>query len=295
METIVATIKSNRPNLSSSSLRTYGYVLKKLLGQLDIEEKDFKKILDHPQKVLEILKDQTPQSRKTTLAVLISLFGRNEKTDLFHNQMLRDAQKYNDILKSQNKTTKQTENWMSWAEVQKVYNDLYKHLNPLWKKQKLSKKDLLNLVDLIMLSVYVLIPPRRSTDYVLMKIKNYTEKDNYLDLKKGEFVFNQYKTAKTYGQNIVKIPTKLKTLLKKWVAVNPTDYLLFDSKMSPLTQSRLTIKLNNIFDKNISSSLLRHIYITDVVLKDAPKITELEKVASQMGHSTSAQAEYRVL
>lgn len=289
-------IKGNRPNLSASSLRTYSYVLKKLLDQLKMPVKDYEKILDNPRKVLDLLKDQTPQSRKTVLAVLISLFGKTDKTDMFHQQMLMDAQKYNDVLKSQNKTVKQQENWMSWDEITKVYQYLYKKLSPLFKKQTLLKKDILELVDLVMLAVYVLMPPRRSSDFVNMKIKNYnTETDNYVNMKKGELVFNNYKTDKTYGRQVVKMSPKLKTLLKKWMAVNPTDYLLFDTKFNPLTQSRLTVKMNNLFGKNISTSLLRHIYITDVVLKDAPLLREREEIAREMAHSLGTQDQYRVV
>jgi len=51
--------------------------------------------------------------------------------------------------------------------------------------------------------------------------------------------------------------------------------------------------LNAIFDKNISASMLRHIYVSDVTLKNMPKLSELEKVAHDMGHSTAEQMMYK--
>jgi integrase len=243
---------------------------------------------------LEVLREQTPQTRKTVLAVLISLFGRNDKTDMFNTQMLQDAKKYNEVLKSQQRTDKQEKNWMSWGDVIKTFQYVYKKAYPLFKKTDLRKKDWLELNDLMMLAVYVLIPPRRSSDFVEMKIRNYTDKDNYVDMKNGELIFNHYKTDKKYGTQSVKMTPKLKTLMKKWIAINPTDYLLFDARGKPLTPSRLTFKMNNVFGKNVSTTLLRHIYITDVVLKDAPKLNDLEDVAQDMGHSVATQATYRV-
>ena len=289
------TIKKNRPNLTESSMKTYGYILKRLLKQMKLAEEDYKKILDNPKKVMEAIQDQAPQSRKTVLAVLISLFGRNEKTDMFNQQMLQDAKTYNNELKSQRRTPKQEENWISWGEVLKTYQYLYKKSFPLLKKERVTRREMTELVDFVMLSLYVLIPPRRSSDYTMMKIRNFNkEKDNYVDLSKGELVFNNYKTNKTYGTQSVKVTPKLKTILKKWIAINPTDNLLVDSKGNPLAVSRLTIRMNEIFGKRVSTSMLRHIFVTDVVLKNAPKLNELEDVASSMGHSVSTQANYRV-
>ncbi len=182
MDEVIETLKKNRPNLTHSSLKTYSYIIKKLLGKLQLEPKQVDKILDDPEKILGVLSSETPQTRKTILAVLISLFGRNDKTEKFHNQMLIDANQYSELQKAQRKTDKQEKNWLSWNEIVKTYDNLYKHLSPLLKKNKPTKKDILKLVDLIMLAVYVLIPPRRSADYIHMKIRNYDpEKDNYLD------------------------------------------------------------------------------------------------------------------
>jgi hypothetical protein len=63
------------------------------------------------------------------------------------------------------------------------------------------------------------VPPRRSKDIVDWKIKNINkEKDNYLE--KNKIYYKSYKTAKTYGQQIVEIPTALKSILNKWLKLN---------------------------------------------------------------------------
>ena len=294
MDKVIDQLKKNKPSLSLSSLKTYNYILRRLMKKLEMKTEDFQQLINKQDEILEILADESVQVRKTILAVLVSLFGQ-EKTEKLRKKMLDDANTYNEKLKSQNKTEKQEKNWMSWEEVMGRHKSLSKELSPLLKKDNPSPKDLLRLVDLILLSVFVLIPPRRSQDYTELKLRSYdVNEDNYFDPKRKAFVFNKYKTKKTYGQQIVHLPTNLLKLINRWSKINPHDHLLFDSKGGPLSPSRLTIKLNNIFGKNISSSMLRHIYISEKVLADAPKIREREKVAEAMGHSINTQEYYNV-
>lgn len=293
MEKITEQLKTNKPDLSHTSLKTYGYILKRLLKKLDIPIEDYKQLVNKQDEILKVLENDTPQSRKTVLAVLVSLFTPI-KTDKLRIKMLEDANLYNSKLREQKKTEKQEKNWMSWEQVQQVYADVYKELGPLIRKKNPTQRDILRLVDLILLAVFVLIPPRRSQDFTEMKIKNYNiDEDNYFDSKRNVFVFNRYKTKGTYGSQTVKIPSNLLLLLKKWIKINPTDYLLFDTKKGKLTQSRLTIKLNSIFDKNVSTSMLRHIFLSSK-FGDAPTLKERDLIAKDMGHSVETQEFYTV-
>jgi hypothetical protein len=259
-----------------------------------MEIENYPSLLEKQDEILQVLENETAQVRKTILAVLVSLFG-TEKTEKIRKQMLLDASNYNETLKGQKRTEKQEKNWISWTDVEKRWTDLNKELSPLLKKNPPTPKDVLKLVDLILLSVFVLIPPRRSMDFTEMKIKNYNvNEDNYYDNKAKQFVFNRYKTDKTYGKQVINVPPTLHKILSRWVKINPNEHLIFDSKGAKMSPSRLTIKLNNIFGKNVSSTLLRHIYITEKVLHDAPRIKERESVAEAMGHSKDQQDLYRV-
>jgi hypothetical protein len=74
--------------------------------------------------------------------------------------------------------------------------------------------------------------------------------------------------------------------------LNPNDYLLFNNDGGQLTNTRLTQKLNKIFDGlKLSTSMLRHIYLTDKY-KDIPAINELKQTASDMSHSVAEALEY---
>jgi len=133
----------------------------------------------------------------------------------------------------------------------------------------------------------VLIPPRRSLDYALMKVKNYDVKtDNYL--KNGSMYFNQYKTAKTYGEQKLKLPTDLLEYIKKWNKFQCNDYLLFNNNKSHLTSSQITKRLNKIFGKKVSVDILRHVYLSNYY-KDIPKLKDMLQLATDMSHSINTQ------
>ena len=178
----------------------------------------------------------------------------------------------------------------------KLYHELEEEALPLFKKDKLHSANMKTLQHYVILSCYVLIPPRRIADYINFKIKDISTKtDNWFDEKKNELVFNNYKTAKNYGTQRVECPKSLQAVFQKWfpIASRYSEFMLFNSYGNHLTQPQLTKMLNSIFDKNISASMLRHIYISDVTLKNMPKLNDLEKVAHDMGHSVQEQMMYK--
>jgi integrase len=126
-----------------------------------------------------------------------------------------------------------------------------------------------------------------------MKVKNINEStDNYIKDNKF-FVFNKYKTSKFYGSQEVEIPIKLRNILKKWLKINTNDFLFVDRHKRKLYPTTLNQRLNRIFEKNLGVSMLRHIYISDKVLKDVPKLDNLKKIANDMGHSVNEQLLYK--
>ena len=136
----------------------------------------------------------------------------------------------------------------------------------------------------------IVMPPRLSLDFSEMKIRNYDAKtDNYF--KGNKFFFNKYKTVKTYGIQSLEIPKELNKVLKKWIKINENDYMIYSSNGKKLTPPQITRVLNKIFGKNISTSMLRHIYLTNIY-KDVPQINKMESLADEMGHSVSTAMEY---
>jgi hypothetical protein len=283
---ITEALKFNRQNLSASSLKTYSSVLRNL--QKNMNGDGIQWFSDSDTDILDYLKDKTPQTKKTTLSALFVLTKKQSYRDV----MMTVMKTVNDKNKEQKMNDKQEENWMSVKEIQDIYEPLL-----VKAKSMLSKKSILNettMMEFLLASflggVVEGLAPRRSQDYTELKIRNYdTKKDNYY--KASKFYFNVYKTAKTYGLQVIDVPKELDVLLKKWIKINTNEYMLYSTNNNKLTSPQVTRILNKIFDKNVSSSMLRHIYLTNKY-KDIPALNKMEELSSQMGHSVSQAMEY---
>ena len=278
-------IKENRPKLSTSSMRTYISILsnlyKKLNGEGNIEW--FHKEGDE---ILKYLDNKNDQTRKTMLSALFVLTNMKEYQTVMNTIM----KKVNDDYKDQKMNAKQKDNWISIDEIKEKYNVLSADANLMLRRKKILNENV--MMEFLLMSCLsgVIMPPRRSLDYSDMKIRNYDVKtDNYY--KANKFYFNKYKTFKTYGLQILDVPKELNVVLKKWIKINTNDYMIYSSNGNKLSCPQITRILNKIFGKNISTSMLRHIYLTNVY-KDVPQINKMENLANEMGHSVSTAMEY---
>lgn len=281
MDDLKEFIKTKRPNLSSSSITTYSSILKNLFKKVFGGELDIKKF-DDTEQVLTFLKDVPPSKRKTILSSLVIITDKKPYRDL----MLEDVRSYNKQMDKQEKSETQEESWVNSDDVKGVYDELKKTADLLYKKKQLTSADLQQIQNYIIVSVLggIYIPPRRSKDYTDFKIKNIS-KDTHNYMEKNKFVFNSYKTAKTYGKQEVDIPIQLKNIIAKWIKVNPTDFLLFDSNMNQLSSVKLNQRLNKIFEKKVGVNQLRHTFLTDKYKKTSQESKALEKDMGKMGSS----------
>jgi len=290
-------IAEKRPNLTPSSINTYASILRSLhkgaFGTTDVNPKNFKST----KKIMAYLKDVPPNKRKTTLSGLVILTDNKEFRDL----MMSDIKDYKDTIKKNEKSDAQRAAWVTEEDIATKYKELEKDANMLFKKGNISNPELQRIQNYIILSVLggMHIPVRRSKDYVDFKIRNIDpEKDNYME--KNKFVFNSYKTAKSYGQQKVTIPKKLQNIIKKWIAVVPedVDHLLFDSRKQGLggpenKNGNGSVKLNQriekIFDgKKVGVNGLRHSSLTEKYAPIVEAQKKIDKTMKEMG-SSSAQ------
>lgn len=177
-----------------------------------------------------------------------------------------------------------------------------------WKEILEKTKDISSLEDKALVSIYTLIPPRRVDDFRLMKI--FTKKKgrvvpedqhNYLVLNAKrvpqELVFNVYKTAKHYGQQVIKIPNDLKEIIKAYTDKGKAnDTCLFSQANGQcLSQPGFTSKVRNTFKKYTGKPLtvnsLRHSFISSLD-QNKLSIAQREKIAHDMGHNISQQMTY---
>jgi integrase len=276
-------IKEKRPKLSEKSVKTYVSVLKKIMEDLSFDDVDD---LKQTKKVMEHLKEMPPNKRKTRMSALVVVTGEED----YSKKMGEDIKEFNDEVAKQEKSEGEKEAWMSKDEIMEIWARLKKRASALYrKKDDMTMKDLQDIQNFVLLSLFVLIPPRRALDYTEMKVRDVDKtKDNYI--KGKQMVFNVYKTSKAKGQQTVEIPKELKAILNKWVRTNPNEYLLFDAKGNKLTSVKINQRFNKIMGKpNFSVNMFRHIFLTD---KYADTMKEMEKMVDDMKKmgSSSKQA-----
>ncbi len=250
-------LKENRPSVSDNTLKTYQSVLnslwKKVYGKDEFAMSKFNKVAPLKEK----LDEMTLATRKTTLSALYVL---TENED-FRKLMMEDIEKTNGINAKQEMNEKQKEAYVSQEDLHQRFLDMDKKIKAMYRSKEYDFGKMQEYIILSLLSG-IYIPPRRALDFTAFKIKNISkEKDNYFE--KNKLYFNTYKTSSKKGQQVVEVPKELSSILKKWISVNPTDYLLFDSKMNPMTSVKLNQKMERMFGKKVGINTMRHSYMSD--------------------------------
>lgn len=284
----------NRPHLSRESVRVYCSVIRGLANAIGEKLESMKDIEDNLDKIMDHVSSVPYKSRRvltSALVVLLEKSGNAAKLEQIKKIMKNDKAMVDGDREEQKKTEEEKDNWIGWDAVEEMFKQKEKDVSHIWKMSKINDSSFNELMDLVIMAVYVLIPPRRLKDYVLMKFRNIDKDSNYFDWKKKEFVFKEYKTAKLYGEQTVSVKDnkKLFDILKKWFNKNDSDYIFVNELGRPMSTSVLSHRLQRIFGGNISVNMLRKMYITDKVLAGMKPLKELNGIAEQMGHSLDTQ------
>lgn len=282
-EVIIKKLKDNRPNLSESSLNTYSSTLsslyKRVFGHKEFDINNFNKTKD----ILNDLKDKPFNARKSVLASLFVLTN-NEK---YKEPMIEDIKTYDINVSKQTMSEKEKAKFKSQDEIKNILKELKEQADSLYKlKVKTPKviQEIQNYIIFCLTSGQIIIP-RRLLDWTKMRCRNYDINDltqNYYDGK--QFIFNVYKGSVNKQQNKVICPPELKKILKKWLTVNESDFLLVDSNNNELNSVKLNQRLNKILGSG-GVNLLRHSFLS-TKFQDTLKQNELmAKTMEQMGSS----------
>lgn len=270
-------------SLSESSKKLYMHNLKKLNGNVEPKSLSF---LKKKSMIDEYLNKLKPNTKRSYIIAIVSATKNKPSFKSVNAYYYKQMMDINSKLKDSTMITKREEdNWITQDVIKEKMNELILKIS----KNHSSYNDILNA---LILGLYVLQPPRRNIDYVMMTIQE--EKGfNYLDLEKNKFIFTNYKTAKTYNTQTVDISNDLKPIIELYLKVRESDSNIFliDSKGNPFKNSNtITRVLNKIFKNKISSTMLRKIYLTD---KYENVMKEMSEDVADMGTSTSvAQSNY---
>jgi len=281
-------------NITETSKNIYSKNLIRLNDGEPIKNYNFLKKVDTIMKKIEHLK---PNSRRTYLISIVSTLKKIPELQKIYKIYYDKMMELNKDLKINNtKSETQKENWISQEEVLKIYNEYEEKYLPLLSLKKVNVKQWDDILDFVVLSLYVLNQPRRNKDYQLMKvIKSNKDLDddyknfNYYLPSEKKFCFFNYKTGHTYHLQEIDVNEKLQNILLLYLKLHPHKktknyFLLVDYDGQPLEQvNDITRILNHIFKRKIGVSALRGIYLTD---KFKPQMEELKQTATNMGTSS---------
>lgn len=283
---IIDLLKSK--GIKDSSIKLYLSNLKRLNNNVDVKSLTF---LKNTKKMLDFINNKSENTKRTYLISICTVLSLDPKFKKVYDEYYKLLKESNGLLKNNTtKSEKQTENWMEQDEITSIYKNIESEVEKFRTKKKLTESEYNTLLNYVILSIYILIPPRRSLDYIKMLIGEDTNKDyNYIDINDSKFIFNNFKTAGTYKTQIIDIPDNLMSIIKLYLTkrkgVKSKLPFLVNFKNEPLTTStQMTRILNKIFNKKVSVSMLRNIYLTNKY-----KNINKEKIddATAMGTSSS--------
>lgn len=300
--------------LNHSSVKLYISNLRTLYKRLGLEgEMKDLKFLNNKEKVFEILEKMRFPTKKTHLGGLLSILRsfktpQNNKNYKIYTDYLNELVENKQEEKNK-KTETQEKNWKSMDEVMEIFKKLKDEVYEFINNKDLKMKQYEKLVELVILSLYVLQEPRRNKDYLEMFYcdKSHVKKDkkrNYIFKNSNgnySFLFHNYKTAKKYGSQEFEIENKeLNEIITKYLQHHPLNKgkkgksfcvpFLVKSDGTHMNQiNSITRVLNKVFGNGISSSMLRHIYLSDKFSED---LKERKSVSEKMAHSLNQQRDY---
>ena len=183
---------------------------------------------------------------------------------------------------------------MDTKEINKIINNYTKEIkkfenqpNPTSYQRKLVKKFLLFL---FFSGKY--IPPRRLMDYSLL-LWDSDNTDNFNYIENNKIIFNKYKTASTYGQQVINLPKQLMKYIDLHRKLNYDDSkskFMFSTSQQPLSAVSINSFLSEIAGKTINSNIFRKVYITDL-FKSRKSLKVIKQKTSMMGTSANAAIE----
>lgn len=314
METLIIDLMDNR-KITQTTAELYIRNLRILNGS-EFKSLSFLRDMDTIKSKLDGL---SPGTRRNYLIAIVSALSLIDDRPLY--KKLHD--RYVELMNSSNeaytaskpavgtKSESQKENWVSFEDVMEKMNGLRELITEFAGKKAISPAQFNTLLSAMVLSLYVLQPPRRNKDYNDMYIVPNMDTErkpdrNYLDIDKQRFIFRVYKTAKSYGEQVISYADNepLKAVIDIYVKHHPSihrptgkktvDYevpfLVGGSGYALQSNNSITRILNRIFKKRVGSSLLRHIYLSN---KFGDAVDDMKETAKAMAHSVStAQNEY---
>lgn len=318
-------IKNNK-KVKDASIKTYLSSIKKICKELFNSDKCSLMYFRDHNSVLDYLNDITNiATRKNIVTAIIIILKANlnntndtyikDIIPIYSDYLKKIAIIQNDKNLDNEKSEKETKNWVTKDEIDDKIKELYKKIGDNLSDKKPSdfKGTKRNFVDnfqmYLVLNLYTLLPPLRNDWSNILIIDSpdpgiLDNEFNYINFGTNKLLLNNYKTAKTYGLKIIDIPDPLMKIIKAYEIIkkntfnnendnkneNLSPLLINTTNLKPMKKNGLTKYINKIFfPKKVSTTIIRKNYIS-TKYPVTFSIKEKMKDADIMGHNISMQS-----
>jgi hypothetical protein len=169
-------------------------------------------------------------------------------------------------------------------------------LNDLIEKRNTLKE---GSMDHLLIGFYTYLPPVRADYYATQIVKQGEQptEPNYIEwcTDHSRVVITDFKTARLYKEITNDLPNELHRILTISLTNQPRNYLFVNKEGNPFTRNGFSIwasnRLLSIFQKGLTLTMLRHIYISSLDFNLPP--STLKQIGDKMGHHLSQQLLYK--
>ncbi len=310
-------ITEYRPQLKTQTIKSYVSLIEKMKSHYPEENNDF--LLDYDDVVSKLdeaiwgrnqdkyINFLTKRNMLNALIMLMNALDMDkELIKLYQGKRDGYNEKYTMNQEQGKMTEKQKPNFVPIEDI----HLLIKKLNNDIKNHRVRQKETINVIEKgiltahLLFSVLVEIPRRNelaSLEIITRRLYNrLTQEDkisnNYILIEKSniELILNEYKTSKKYSEQIIPLPKNIQRLVRSYIKTMKlkTGDRLFNMTNNSMTQLLVRTSRKYI-GKDISTTMIRHIYLSNKYSESKKQNTELlkeqEKDAKLMAHSVGVQ------
>ena len=229
------------------------------------------------------------------VAFLKALQAPKKKIEEAVDFMNKYAKEVDQIYKNQEKTSKMEANWISAKAIRNFLKEKTSEMQikNIFTKEKWTKSDKKLAMDYLILVLHSNNPPR--LEFAELKYTTNPQKDkvhNWLYQKKGWFaLINKHKTSSKTGPNLIKFGNAVSRVLNKYKRRFKEGRPIFFDKHGKMISrnsygKRITKIMSNRFGKQVTASMLRTIFLSDLYSGLIP-LKEMEDRAKNMGHTVN--------
>ena len=300
--------------LSGNSIKTYNCVLNTLAKDLGYESDllfpdGWHWLSDHKH-VIDVIKKRSDKvtTQSTKLYGIKYILDLTEAprhlVDSYSEFGLELKKSLCDWYENKRKSEREESNWMTVEDLNRILESLEYKV----PKRIKNENDYKTLMKYLILKLHLEVPLRNDLcdSKILLDPLPESYEDvsyNYIILSSqnnsAKYVNNVYKTSKTYGKIEFDWSKDLAKELHYYYddikKMTSDDFFIVDRDKKKMSRNNYTRFLNSIFlpfNKQVSSTMLRHIIVSELYQLDEEKEKRKKELSKKMGHAMSSACSF---